>query len=96
MFAVVVTFQLKAGQMADFVPLMEKNAATSLAQEPGCTRFDVCSDPERPDEVFLYELYDDRAAFDDHLQSAHFKAFDAAVGEMIAAKDIRTYATVVS
>ena len=70
---------------------MIANARTSLAEEPGCHQFDVCTDPARPDEVFLYERYTDRAAFDDHLASAHFKAFDARVAPMIAAKEVRTY-----
>lgn len=96
MFAVVVTFQIKAGAMAEFLPLMIANAQTSLAEEPGCHRFDVCTDEDRPDEVFLYELYTDRAAFDAHLSAAHFKAFDSAVAAMVAGKDVRTYQEVAS
>lgn len=91
MFAVVVTFRIKPDRMEAFLPLMYANAATSLGVEPGCHQFDVCTDPDRPDEVFLYELYDDKAAFDAHLASPHFKAFDAAVAEMLAAKDVRTF-----
>ena len=91
MFAVVVTFRIEAGAMDSFLPAMIANARTSLAEEPGCHQFDVCTDPARPDEVFLYERYTDRAAFDDHLASAHFKAFDARVAPMIAAKEVRTY-----
>ena len=91
MYAVVVTFQIKQGQMPAFLPLMQENAATSRTQEAGCHRFDVCTDPERPDEVFLYELYSDRTAFDAHLGSAHFKNFDAKVAPMIGTKDVRTY-----
>lgn len=94
MFAVVVTFQLESGAEAEFAPLMADNAKTSLAREPGCHRFDVCTDPSRPGEVFLYELYTDAAAFEAHLASAHFKAFDTAVAHMIASKDVRTYAQV--
>lgn len=91
MFAVVVTFQTKPGQIAGFLPEMMQNAATSLASEPGCHRFDVCTDTSRPEEVFLYELYDDRAAFEVHLKSEHFVAFDARVADMIATKEVRTY-----
>ena len=40
------------------------------------------------DEVFLYEIYDDEAAFQAHLHSAHFKAFAAATKEMITARRI--------
>lgn len=91
MYAVVVTFQIAPGDMAAFLPLMHKNAATSIGQEAGCHRFDVCTDPTRPYEVFLYELYTDKAAFDAHLASTHFAEFDTQAGPMITAKDVRTY-----
>lgn len=94
MFAVVVTFQIAPDTWDDFMPLMSRNAATSLAEEPGCRQFDIATDPARPHEVFLYELYRDAAAFDAHLASAHFKAFDAAVADMIAEKSVRTYSQV--
>lgn len=94
MYAVVVTLQIAPEALDAFLPLLHQNAATSLAQEEGCLRFDICTDPERPNEVFLYELYIDRAAFDAHLGSAHFKHFDTAVTPMIAAKDIRTFQNV--
>lgn len=37
------------------------------------------ADPGRPNEIFLYELYTDRAAFEAHLASDQFVAFDANV-----------------
>ncbi len=95
-FAVVVTFQIKPENMDEFMPLMVQNAATSLAIEPGCHQFDIATDPERPEEVFLYEVYADSGAFQAHLASAHFKTFDAAVAPMIAEKEIKTYAQVQS
>jgi quinol monooxygenase YgiN len=73
---------------------MTGNARTSLASEPGCRQFDVCTDPARPDDVFLYELYDDETAFKAHLESAHFKQFDNQTAGMIVTKTIRTYAKV--
>lgn len=93
-YAVCVTFSLHPDRVEDFMPLMIANAQTSLAQEEGCLQFDVLTEPDRPAEVFLYELYTDRAAFDVHLGSTHFKNFDSAVGPMIAAKDIKTFTQV--
>lgn len=93
MFAVVVTLQVKDGQMPEFLPAMMENARASLA-EPACQRFDVCTDPDRPNEVFLYEIYDDAAGFDAHLQTSHFKTFDAFAGPLLSAKELRTYQTV--
>ncbi|WP_375254200.1 putative quinol monooxygenase [Yoonia sp.] len=94
MYAVCVSFRLEPGRMADFLPLMQANARRSLQQEQDCLQFDVLADETKPDEVFLYELYADRSAFDEHLISAHFKAFDAAVKPMIAAKEVQTWSEV--
>ncbi|WP_297837197.1 putative quinol monooxygenase [uncultured Roseibium sp.] len=94
MYAVTVVFQIKAEAVEDFLPLMIANAEASLKDEPGCRQFDVCTDPDRPGDVFLYELYDDADAFQVHLQTPHFKSFDAKVAGMIAQKTVRTYAKV--
>lgn len=94
MFAVVVTLSLKPGVEDAFLALMHQNARTSLRSEAGCHQFDIATDPNRPDEVFLYELYSDPAAFDVHLKTAHFIAFDAATADMIARKDVRTFSQV--
>jgi len=94
MFAVTVLFRIEEGQMDAFLPLMIDNAQTSLKTEPGCRQFDVCTDPARPQEIFLYEIYDDEAAFKVHLKSAHFLSFDARVADMVAGKTVQTFSQV--
>lgn len=89
-FALVVTFRLRPGALSAFLPMVLENARTSVAEEPGCRRFDVCL-PESGDEVLLYEVYDDAAAFDAHLATPHFLSFDAATRDMVAAKDARRF-----
>ena len=90
MYVVIVDFQIKPERVAEFMSLMVENARASRETEPGCRQFDVCVDPGDKTRVFLYELYDDRAAFDAHLATAHFKRFDAAVAPMLASKAVRT------
>lgn len=94
MFAVTVTFTVTPHRRDAFMRAMLDNAATSKRLEPGCRQFDVCTDTDRPDEVFLYELYDDGAAFDRHLASDHFVAFAAHVENMVVDKTVRTYGRV--
>ncbi|MBK9117251.1 MAG: antibiotic biosynthesis monooxygenase [Betaproteobacteria bacterium] len=91
MYVVTVEFEIEPQQWARFLPLVLDNAQRSLAGEPGCRQFDVCVDASRPGVAFLYELYDDRAAFDAHLASPHFKAFAAATEAMIDAKRVATW-----
>ncbi len=94
MFAVTVTFTIHDGKMEAFLPLIRKNAQASVANEPGCQQFDVCTDPDRPGQVFLYELYDDEAAFEAHQQMPHYKATGPAVADLVADKELRTFSTV--
>lgn len=96
MFAVTVTFELRPGERDRFLPLMHENAQASLKKEVGCLRFDVCTDPAHPLTVFLYEIYEDSAAFEVHKTAAHFLKFDAETAEMVAKKTVSTWSEVVS
>ena len=90
MFVVTVNFSVKRSHSEQFKPLMLENARLSLELEPGCKQFDVCFDPSEPWECFLYEVYDDKPAFESHLQMPHFKLFDAKVAEMLDNKIVKT------
>jgi (4S)-4-hydroxy-5-phosphonooxypentane-2,3-dione isomerase len=90
MYIVTVEFVAKPERTEAFRAAIVDNAGTSR-HEPGCRQFDVCCDPGDRTVVFLYEVYDDRAAFDAHCASAHFLAFDDRVRDWIDRKTVRTY-----
>lgn len=92
MYAVCVTFKIYSEQLQDFLPLLLANARTSREEETGCQMFDVCVQDA---EVFLYEIYDDRAAFDLHLASAHFKTFNDSTAHMVASKQVALFGEVI-
>ena len=86
---IYVEFTLKPAAVERFRALILDNARLSLAEEPGCRRFDVLAAPGDPQRFVLYEIYDDASAFDRHLASAHFKAFAAAAEVLIEARSVR-------
>lgn len=88
MFVVCVTFEIDPNRLNDFLPLMAAQARNSLTLEDGCHLFDVSQDPDTASHVFLYEVYEDKAAFDIHLASDHFKTFDTAVAPMVLSKSV--------
>lgn len=90
MFVVTVEFIARNEHVEAFVRRVQRQSTDSLTQEPGCHVFDVCIDPERPKHVFLYEVYSDAAAFQAHLASEHFKAFDADVAPWVVEKNVAT------
>ena len=91
MFVVTVTFTIKPDEISAFLPLMQDNARRSLDDEPGCRHFDVCTSAKRPDEVFLYELYVDEAAFQQHLTMPHYVQFSEQIESIVAGKLVKTY-----
>lgn len=94
MYVVTVLFHVRPERFAAFMEHMYLNAAQSLSDEPGCRQFDVCTEPTRPGEVFLYEIYDSQAAFQEHLKTPHFLSFDAAVRDMVTDKSVATFTEV--
>jgi autoinducer 2-degrading protein len=87
-FTILVRFRIADGQMPTFLPLMIDNAEASRRDEPGCERFDVLQPADDKNLILLYEIYRDRAAFDFHCESAHFKHFDAATRSIVTEKQV--------
>jgi (4S)-4-hydroxy-5-phosphonooxypentane-2,3-dione isomerase len=89
MQVLVVEFRVHPQHVQAFRNAMAENARASRETEPGCRQFDVCRDPTDPALFFLYELYDDEAAVQAHIASAHFRHFDALCAPWVAAKTVR-------
>lgn len=91
MFVVTVHLEVVSDQFDAFIALMQAQADNSMQLEPDCHQFDVCTDALKPGEVYLYELYSSKAAFEHHLASRHFLEFDAAVKPMLISKTVTTW-----
>ncbi|NNG03876.1 MAG: antibiotic biosynthesis monooxygenase [Inquilinus sp.] len=90
-FAIIVRIDLVPGNRPRFAELIGENARSSVRDEPGCRRFDVLAPREGGDRVVLYEVYDDRTAFEAHLQTPHFAAFRDAATAIIAGQTIEEF-----
>ncbi len=78
-FVVIATFNVKEGAMPEFLGIAHGDARDSVANEPGCQQFDAVIPEDAPDHLVLYEVYDDRAAFERHLEQPHYLPFRDAV-----------------
>lgn len=88
MFVVTVDFVIHEQHVENFRQAVENQARNSLEQEEGCHQFDVCYDIDDDTAVFLYEIYSDRDAFEEHLDTEHYLDFDASVKDWVAKKDV--------
>ncbi len=90
-FVITVDFYLLPAALDPFLALIKENARKSLEQEPGCRRFDVLVQKGVPDHILLYEVYENRAAFDVHLKSRHFAEFNSASAPYVNDKKVVEY-----
>lgn len=90
MFVVVVDWAVEPENAGIFSDMLEAQARISLQVEPACRQFDICRDVNRPGQFLLYEVYDDAAAFDLHLQTPHFASFSDQAAPLTLSKQVRT------
>lgn len=88
MYVVLVHFTVKPESADAFRELVIQQAKNSITNEAACRRFDVSFDPDNLASGLLYEVYDDRAAFEAHCQADYFAAFGRAVADMVLEKQL--------
>jgi quinol monooxygenase YgiN len=71
-----------------FMEAIKENAANAV-KEPGCREFNVNVLANNPNHIFLYEVYDNEDALKAHLQTPHYKKFQAAVQGMVVDRNVR-------
>jgi (4S)-4-hydroxy-5-phosphonooxypentane-2,3-dione isomerase len=87
-YVILVDFLLKPGSRAQFRRAIDVNARSSCETERGCRRFDVVEPIDEPDRIILYEIYDDRAAFEQHLKTPHLARFEALSNDLVTKKTV--------
>ena len=75
MFGLVVRFTVKDGAAADFDRLVEMTVAEIHRHEPGTLVYAVHEVEGESNVRIFYELYRDRAAFDEHERQEHTRRF---------------------
>jgi autoinducer 2-degrading protein len=91
MFVVLAELSVEPSNHDQFLTHVLENARSARTTEPGCRQFDVSVNPDRRGEFVLYEVYEDRGAFDSHQASAHLKAFREAAGPLLKNRNVRFF-----
>jgi quinol monooxygenase YgiN len=73
--ALIATIEVVEGQRDRLLPLLRAHRARSLKDEPGTLQFEVLVPREDDTKLFVYEVYRDDAAFDEHLNAVSIARF---------------------
>src|ERR1700722_9134658 len=63
-----VDVDILPGQIDNYLAALQENGAASV-HEPGCRDFIITVSQKDPNHVFIFEIYDDAAAFEAHRQT---------------------------
>ncbi len=74
MHVIIVRIQVEPEHLVDFQRELHAHVANTKATEPGCLQFDVSIDKSDPCQLYIYEVYRDDQAMEDHKKSASLKA----------------------
>ena len=69
-YAIAATWRAKEGEEERIREILEAVAPASRA-EPGCRLYQAHRSADDPRDFFIYEQYDDEAAFEAHAQTDH-------------------------
>jgi quinol monooxygenase YgiN len=72
----------------EVIEALTDQATTSVNREPGCLRFDVAQSLDDPAEVWLYEVYEDPAAFETHRLAPHSVATKEKLKNRLGTTDV--------
>jgi len=88
-----VQITLAPGVREEFLELVTAHQGRVRDREPTCQRFDILEQKGDEEHVCLYEVYDDQAAFDVHVNTDYMKAYQAETKDMTTGR-VRYFSTI--
>lgn len=82
--ALFVTLDFNDGAMAGYLELAHQHKGRVLKNEPGCQQFDILIPDDTENRVHLFEVYDDEAALQIHMNSDYMQMYREKSGPMLA------------
>ncbi|MBL4675631.1 MAG: antibiotic biosynthesis monooxygenase [Mucilaginibacter sp.] len=75
-------------QLADYNAALKKQMSTAIATEPGVLTYYAVADKADASHITILEIYADEAAYKRHIETPHFKAYKAAVQNMVKSLEL--------
>ena len=79
----VAQIEVDPVQLRGYRAAVRKQIEAAIREEPGVLVLYAVSDDDNPAHITVFEIYQDRAAYKTHLESAHFKKYKAVTETMV-------------
>jgi (4S)-4-hydroxy-5-phosphonooxypentane-2,3-dione isomerase len=89
-----VDIDVVPGKIENYLAAIKEVGAASIKSEPGCSEFDITVSQKDPNHLFIFEVYENAAAFDAHLKSDHYKKYAATAKDVVAKREVHPLSSV--
>ena len=79
----IAELEIYPNQIAAYKTALKEEIATSIRVEPGVLTLYAVSVKDHPDQIRLFESYSNQAAYQLHLQTAHFRKYKVQTQSMV-------------
>ena len=79
----IAELEIDPGQLSEYRNALSTEIATSVREEPGVLNLYAVAVKGQPNQVRIFEIYKDQAAYESHLQSPHFKKYKEETHAMV-------------
>jgi quinol monooxygenase YgiN len=79
----IAELEIDPNQLETYKAVLREEIATSIRAEPGVLTLYAVSVKDHPTQIRLFEMYANAAAYEQHLQSPHFKKYKSESAGMV-------------
>lgn len=74
---------IDSAQLENYMTALKEHAETAVRVEPGVLTLYAVAEKNNPTRITVFEIYADAAAYQAHLQTAHFKKYKSTTKDMV-------------
>ena len=86
-YHILVKFNVPKKYRNSFIAEAQKDAYSSLKNEPGTLQFEIIEDENELSIIYLHEVYRSKRSFEEHCRGEAFNIFFDAISEYCAAPE---------
>ena len=91
----LVDYEIAPADLQKFVEALKENGAATI-KETGCLQFDFSTSVSNPNQIVIYEVYENEAAVQAHRASDHHKKYLATIKDVaVVNRQVRPMVSVV-
>jgi quinol monooxygenase YgiN len=79
----LAALEIDPARVEQYKAALREEISSSIRLEPGVITLYAVSVKNHPEQVRLFEMYADQAAYESHIQSVHFKRYKAETQSMV-------------